>query len=114
MMKQIAEINQHIREGINNWADVMLLADADKWAYHLNYFPRDIANACLIFQHICSNVGIKAGRIDEEKAVEYGKCLRQLVIDMTGYDPAEIVSNNNENENENENNDKGNTTEDIQ
>lgn len=112
MMKQIAEINQHIRDGVNQWADTMLLADADKWAYHLNYFPRDIANACLIFQHICSNVGIKAGRIDEEKAVEYGKRLRQLVIDMTGYDPAEIVSETETNKDET--NDKGDTTEDIQ
>ena len=31
--KQIAEINQHIREGINQWADIMLTADADQWAY---------------------------------------------------------------------------------
>ena len=29
---------------------------------------------------------------DEVKAEEYGKRLRQLVIDMTGYDPADIVS----------------------
>ena len=78
--KQIGEINQHIRDGVN------------QWAVHLNYFPRDIVNACMIFQHICSNVGIKAGRIDEAKAEEYGKRLRQLVIDMTGYDPADIVS----------------------
>ena len=91
--KQIAEINRHIRDGVNQWADVMLQADADQWAVHLNYFPRDIVNATLIFQHICSNVGIKAGRIDsEEKAEEYGKRLRQLVLDMTGYDPAEVVA----------------------
>ncbi len=112
MMKQIAEINQHIRDGVNQWAGTMLLADADEWAYHLNYFPRDIVNACLIFQHICLNVGIKAGRIDEEKAAEYGKRLRQLVIDMTGYDPAEIVSETEQKEEET--NDKGDTTEDIQ
>lgn len=90
--KQIAEINQHIRDGVNQWADVMLMADADQWAVGLNYFPRDIVNATMIFQHICSNVGIKAGRIDEAKAEEYGKRLRQLVIDMTGYDPAEVVA----------------------
>lgn len=90
--KQIAEINQHIRDGVNQWADTMLMADADQWAIHLNYFPRDIMNACLIFQHICSNVGIKAGRINAAKAKEYGDRLRQLVIDMTGYDPAQIVA----------------------
>lgn len=92
IMKQIAEINQHIRDGVNQWAETMLMADADQLAVHLTYYPRDIVNATIIFQHICSNVGIKSGRIDEKKAEEYGKRLRRLVIDMTGYDPADIVS----------------------
>lgn len=89
--KEIAEINECIREGVNQWADVMLTADADEWAVHLRYYPRDIMNATLIFQHVCSNVGIKAGLIDESRAVEYGQRLRQLVMDMTGYDPHEIT-----------------------
>lgn len=97
-MEQIAEINRHIRDGINEWADIMLLADADEWAYNLTYCPRDVMNACLIFQHICSNVGIKAGRIDAEKAVEFGRRLRQLVMDMTGFDPAELAKNGGEDE----------------
>jgi hypothetical protein len=49
-------------------------------------------NAIYIFQHVASNIGIKAGHIDEQKAVEYGERLRQLVIDMTGYDPHGILS----------------------
>jgi len=87
---KIAEVNKHIRDGINQWADIMLMADADQWAYDLTYFPRDLMNVTLIFQHVASNIGIKAGRIDGEKAVEYGQRLRQLVIDMTGYDPHEF------------------------
>jgi len=87
---QIAEINQHIRDGINQWADIMLIADADRWAYNLKYFPRDLMNATLIFQHVASNIGIKAHRINEERATEFGQRLRQLVIDMTGYDPHEF------------------------
>ena len=87
---QVAEINRHIREGINQWADIMLTADADHWAYDLKYFPRDLMNATLIFQHVASNIGIKAGHINDEKAVEFGQRLRQLVIDMTGYDPHEF------------------------
>lgn len=87
---QIAEINKHIREGISHWADIMLTADADQWAYDLRYFPHDLMNVTLIFQHVASNIGIKAGRIDEEKATEFGQRLRQLVIDMTGIDPHEF------------------------
>jgi hypothetical protein len=88
----LKEINQHIRDGINQWADVMLESEAKQWAYRLNYFPRDLMNAIYIFQHVASNIGIKAGHIDEQKAVEYGERLRQLVIDMTGYDPHGILS----------------------
>lgn len=87
---QIAEVNKHIRDGINQWADIMLTADADQWSYHLRYFPRDLMNATLIFQHVASCIGIHAGRIDEQKATEFGQRLRQLIIDMTGYDPHEF------------------------
>ena len=88
--EQIAEVNRHIRDGINQWADIMLTAEADQWSYALNYFPRDLMNATFILQHVASNIGIKAGRINEEKATEFGQRLRQLVIDMTGYDPHEF------------------------
>ena len=88
--EQIAEVNKHIRDGINQWADIMLTAEAYQWAYALKYFPRDLMNATFIFQHVASNIGIKAGRINEEKATEFGQRLRQLVIDMTGYDPHEF------------------------
>ena len=87
---QIAEVNKHIREGINQWADIMLTADADQWAYDLTYFPRDLMNAVFIFQHVASNIGIKNGHIDEAKAVEFGNRLRELIKDMTGYDPHEL------------------------
>ena len=90
--RYISEMNVHIREGINTWASTCLLADADEWAYLLNYYPSDVSNVLLIFQHVCSNIGIKKGLIDEKKAVEFGERLRELVKDMTGLDPAEIVS----------------------
>lgn len=88
--KALKEINQAMRDGINQWADIMLEAEAKQWAYHLKYFPRDVFNATYIFQHVLSNVGIKAGKIDEHKAVEYGKRLHQLVKDMTGIDLREL------------------------
>lgn len=92
--KKIKEINSAIREGINTWADIMLQSEADKWAVDLNYYPRDLMNACYIFQHIASNIGIKADRIDEAKAVEFGNRFRELIKDMTGYDPADTFNNN--------------------
>lgn len=88
--KGIKEANKIIRGAINQWADIMLEFEARELAVHLDYFPRDLMNAIYIFQHIASNIGIKAGKIDEQKAVEFGERLRQLVMDMTGYDPHEV------------------------
>lgn len=100
---EIKGINLHIREGINEWAEILQIADAEQWACYLNYFPRDIVNAVLIFQHVCSNVGIKAGRITDENVEEFGHRLRQLVTDMTGHDPADVVAQMKPNEKNKEN-----------
>jgi hypothetical protein len=83
----LAEVNKGIREGLKHWSDIMIMADADQWALYLKYFPSDLMNATLIFQHVASNIGIKAGKIDEETAKVLGDRLRRLVIDMTGFDP---------------------------
>ena len=88
----LKEINTAIRDGINQWADVMLESEVKQWAYRLDYFPRDLMNAIYIFQHVASNIGIKAGRISEQNTEEFGQRLRQLVIDMTGYDPHGILN----------------------
>ena len=88
----LKEINTAIRDGINQWADVMLESEVKQWAYRLDYFPRDLMNAIYIFQHVASNIGIKAGRISEQNTEEFGNRLRQLVIDMTGYDPHGILN----------------------
>ena len=91
-LNALKEINTAIRDGINQWADVMLESEVKQWAYRLDYFPRDLMNAIYIFQHVASNIGIKAGRISEQNTEEFGHRLRQLVIDMTGYDPHGILN----------------------
>lgn len=91
----ILKVNEDLREMMNTLADMMLMSEADQWAYLLNYYPRDIMNAVYIFQHVVSNVGIKSGRIDEKTAVEYGHRLSQLVFDMTGYTPADWIEKEN-------------------
>lgn len=84
--EQIKEINTHIREGIRQWADICLTADANNWAYYLEYSKEDVANVCLLFQHVCSNIGIKAGIIREKEAEVFGERLHSLIKDMTGVD----------------------------
>lgn len=82
----IKEINQAIRDGLNQWADIALEAECKLWAINLNYFPRDMMNVCYLFMHVCSNIGIKSGRVNMENTEEFGERIRQLVIDMTGID----------------------------
>lgn len=89
--EKIREINQHIKDGVKQWSDIMLMADADEWASDLHYGPNDILNSIMIFQHICTNVGIKSGHITAENAAEIGKRLSELVKDMTGWDVSDIV-----------------------
>lgn len=87
---KIIEINQHVRDALNQWANITLDMEDKQWAYMMDYFPRDLMNATFLFQHVASNIGIKNGHIDEERAKVYGERLRRLIIDMTGYDPKEI------------------------
>jgi len=48
-------------------------------------------NATYLFQHVASNIGIKNGIITEANVEAFGTRLRQLIIDMTGYDPHAIL-----------------------
>ena len=86
MEEEIKELNKHIKYGIEQWANICLETEAHQIAYFLDYDETDIMNVCYLLQHVCSNIGIKSGLIDEDKAVEFGERLRSLVLDMTGTD----------------------------
>lgn len=86
----IKGLNQAIRDGLNQWADIALEAEYRQWAEDLNYFPRDLMNVCYLFMHVSSNIGIKSGRVNLENTEEFGERIRQLVIDMTGIDPHHV------------------------
>lgn len=90
-LKQIYEINESLRGLIQSTSDFMINADADAWSYLLKYYPEDVVRVTLIFQHVCSNVGIKSKVIDDKNAHELGERLRNLVKDMTGLDTIEII-----------------------
>lgn len=36
---KIIEINQHVRDALNLWADITLEMEAKQWAYMMDYFP---------------------------------------------------------------------------
>ena len=97
--KQIQEINAHIKAALKQWSDICLKSEADRWAFLLNYDSMDAMNVCYLFQHVCSNIGIKAGVININNVADLGKRLRQLMIDMTGLDPYKVLGGNESEEN---------------
>lgn len=90
--EQIKEINQHISDALQQWADILLLADADKWSFHLNYSDKDALNAMFIVNHVLENIAIKSGYIkDSIDAYEKGSKFRKALIDFCGIDMHELV-----------------------
>lgn len=89
--ESINKINQFISESLNDLADILLLSDADNWAYNLNYTEKDLLNAIVIFNHVSQNIGIKNGAITEQNAESLGNDLRKLVVERTGLDPWNLV-----------------------
>ena len=89
--EQIKKINQHISDALEQWSTTMLVADADEWAYYLNYSEQDALNAIFIFNHVLMNIGIKNGVLDDKNATEKAKQLRQFIKDYCGLDTFEIT-----------------------
>lgn len=87
----IKEINQHISDALEQWSTTMLVADADEWAYNLNYSEQDAMNAIFILNHVLSNIGIKNGVLNDKNVIEKSNKLREFVKDFCGLDTVEIT-----------------------
>ena len=88
----IKEINKHISNGLNQWATVLTMADADEWAFFLNFSVEDVFNALLIFNSIAQNRGIKSGHLNEVNAQQKGSAFKDAIKDFCGIDPAALAS----------------------
>ena len=86
-----AELNQHISDALNGLMKITLELEAKQYAYMMTYQPDDLFSALYLFNHVASNIGIKAGIITDKNAEMFGRRLRELTADMTGYDTCELV-----------------------
>lgn len=87
----IKEINQHISDALEQWSDIMLKADADLWAYELNYTDEDLLNALYIFNHVAQNVAIKSGFLNEKNVSQKMDKFRKLIVECFGFDTVELT-----------------------
>ena len=63
--KKIKEINKHISDALRQWSAVVIHADADEWAYYLDYSDEDLFHAMFIFNHVWQNRAIKSGHFTD-------------------------------------------------
>lgn len=91
-LKNINEINQHISEALEQWSTIMINADADQWAYYLDYSDKDLLNALFIFNHVWQNRAIKEKHFEtvedaEAKVREFAaaieKCFGINTVELT-------------------------------
>lgn len=78
--EQIKEINKHISE-----------ADANNWAYHLEYSDEDLLNALQIFNHVAGNIAIKNGFLNEKNVVEKMNIFTTALEDSFGFNSVELT-----------------------
>ena len=89
----IKEINQHLSDALEQWSNVALEADANNWAYLLEYSDKDLANALFIFNHVVANIAIKSGFLAEENVTEKISAFRNSLKDTFGFDSQELIKN---------------------
>ena len=89
----IKEVNKHVSDALQQWMEVLNTADADGWAFYLNYSDKDALNAIYIFNHILQNIAIKSGHIKEDNAIAKGIALKKAIQDYCGIDTAELTKN---------------------
>lgn len=89
---QIKEINQHISDALEQWSAMTTLANADQWAYYLNYSDADLLNAFIIFFHVWSNRAIKTEQLTIENAIEKVHEFKHAVYNTFGIDTIELTN----------------------
>lgn len=90
--KQIQKEQKRIKDMMNKLSDVMVTADADDWAYYLEYSDEDLLNALQIFIHIAKGIAIKAGHYkDVEEVKKKMEDFRRAIKDAFGFDTWELT-----------------------
>lgn len=91
-LRQIKKINKEISGALKFWQDMLLIADADEWAYYLDYSEEDLLNALYIFNHVAQNIAIKNGHFTEENVKEKMAKFREGIKEGFGFDTIELTN----------------------
>lgn len=88
----IKEVNKEISEGLAHWQEVLNLADADEWAYYLEYSDEDLFNALYIFNHVAQNIAIKKGFLNDANAEDNMGQYVKAIEKCFGFNTIELTN----------------------
>lgn len=88
----IKEVNKEISEGLAHWQEVLNLADADEWAYYLEYSNEDLFNALYIFNHVAQNIAIKKGFLNDANAEDNMGQYVKAIEKCFGFNTIELTN----------------------
>lgn len=91
-IEKIKTINQAISGALWRWSNIVITADADEWAYFLEYSDEDMLNALFIFNHVWQNRAIKEGIFNPENAKEKMEKFKSTVMEIFGVDTIELTN----------------------
>lgn len=91
-MLLIALANQEIKDGLAHWQEIMNLADADQWAFLLEYDDADLLNALYIFNHVAQNIAIKKGFLNMDNAERNMRRFCDCIENCFGFNTVELTN----------------------
>lgn len=88
----IKKINKEISGALKFWQDMLNLADADEWAYYLDYSEQDLFNALYIFNHVAQNIAIKKGFFNMDNAEQKMRWFCESIEECFGFNSTELTN----------------------
>lgn len=92
MKDLIKEVNKETSEALAHWQEALNLADADEWAYYLEYSDEDLFNALYIFNHVAQNIAIKKGFLNDANAEDNMRAYVQAIERCFGFNTIELTN----------------------
>ena len=89
---EIRMANREIKEALSTWQEILNIADADQWAFYLEYDEKDLLNALYIFNHVAQNRAIKSGFLNEENAEPKMEKYKEALKECFGFDSIELTN----------------------
>lgn len=87
----IKEINQHIRESLDEWSEILLEADYSGWGADLYFNEEDLLNVLQMFTSIWSNSAIKRGVFTNDNVIRKVTLLQKTIDDVFGVKTVKLT-----------------------